>query len=125
MVDLSLAYPSYDENADGPLLTRRDVAWAHETYVRSPVDRHSPFAAPLRADSHEALPPASVVTAGFDPLRDEGVAYARALADAGVDVVHDHEPALPHGFLSLAAEVNVADAALDRVAAALRGGEEP
>jgi acetyl esterase len=122
MTDLSLGYPSYEENAEGPLLTRRDVAWAHETYVRSPVDRHSPFAAPLRARSHEGLPPAVVVTAGFDPLRDEGAAYATALADAGVDVRHDHEPAMPHGFLSLTDAVDAADAALDRVAASLRRG---
>ncbi|WP_380677144.1 alpha/beta hydrolase [Salinigranum sp. GCM10025319] len=121
MVDLSLDYPSYDDCADGPLLTRRDVAWAHETYLRSPVDRDSPFAAPIRAASHASLPPAYIVTAGFDPLRDEGVAYAAALADAGVAVTRDHESALPHGFLSLASEVDAADAALDRVAEALRG----
>jgi acetyl esterase len=62
------------------------------------------------------------VTAGFDPLRDEGARYARLLADAGVDVSHDHAPAMPHGFLSLAGEVDAADAALDRVAASLRHG---
>jgi acetyl esterase len=122
MVDLSLDYPSYREHEDGPLLTRRDVAWAHETYLRSPVDRCNPLAAPLRAGSLAALPPALVLTGGFDPLRDEGAAYAAALTEAGVPVVHDHEPALPHGFLSLATDVDGADAAFDRVAGALRGG---
>ena len=121
MVDCSLDYPSYDDCGDGPLLTRRDVAWAHETYLRSPVDRYNPFAAPIRAESHASLPPAYVVTAGFDPLRDEGVAYAAALSDAGVAVTHDHEPAMPHGFLSLAGEVDAADSALDRIVEALRG----
>jgi acetyl esterase len=124
MVDCSLDYPSYDEQADGPLLTRRDVAWAHETYLRSPVDRYNPFAAPIRADSLDSVPPALVVTAGFDPLRDEGAAYADALADAGVPTRHDHEPAMPHGFLSLAAEVDAADAALDRVVDVLERGFE-
>ena len=124
MTDCSLDYPSYDERAEGPLLTRRDVAWAHETYLRSPVDRHNPFAAPMRAPSHAGLPPAYVLTAGFDPLRDEGAAYAAALADAGVPVEHDHEPGLPHGFLSLADEVDAADAALDRAAEAVRSGFE-
>jgi acetyl esterase len=62
------------------------------------------------------------VTAGFDPLRDEGAAYAAALTEAGVPTRHDHEPAMPHGFLSLAADVDVADATLDRVADVLRGG---
>ncbi|KAB1187851.1 MULTISPECIES: alpha/beta hydrolase [Haloferax] len=122
MTDLSADHPSLSENADGPLLTRRDVLWAHDTYLRSPVDRYNPFAAPLRADSHTDLPPGYVVTAGFDPLRDEGAAYASALESAGVHVVHDHEPAMPHGFLSLTADVDVADVALDRVADALRRG---
>jgi acetyl esterase len=122
MTDLSLDYPSCEAHADGPLLTRRDVAWAHETYLRSPLDRYNPFAAPIRAGSHASLPPALVLTAGFDPLRDEGAAYAAALADADVPVEHDHEPAMPHGFLSLAREVDVADEALDRAAAALRTG---
>ncbi|KTG27989.1 alpha/beta hydrolase [Haloferax profundi] len=122
MTDLSSDHQSLSENADGPLLTRRDVLWAHETYLRSPVDRHNPFAAPLRADSHADLPPGYVVTAGFDPLRDEGTAYATALESAGVDVVHDHYPAMPHGFLSLTASVDVADAALDSVSDALKDG---
>jgi acetyl esterase len=124
MVDCSLDYPSYDDCGDGPLLTRRDVAWAHETYLRSPVDRFNPFAAPIRAASHASLPPAYVVTAGFDPLRDEGIAYAAALSEGGVAVTHDHEPAMPHGFLSLADEVDAADAALDRIAEVLGTGFE-
>ncbi|KAB1198520.1 MULTISPECIES: alpha/beta hydrolase [Haloferax] len=122
MTDLSDDHDSLTENADGPLLTRRDVLWAHDTYLRSAVDRYNPFAAPLRADSHADLPPAYVVTAGFDPLRNEGTAYAAALDAAGVHVVHDHEPAMPHGFLSLTADVEAADVALDRVADAVRDG---
>ncbi|MFC7202355.1 alpha/beta hydrolase [Haloferax namakaokahaiae] len=122
ITDLSLEHASLDENAAGPLLTRRDVAWAHETYLDSKIDRRNPFAAPLRAPSHADLPPAYVVTAGFDPLRDEGAAYATALRDAGVEAVHDHEPAMPHGFLSLTASVDAADDALDRVADAVKTG---
>ncbi|WP_136601677.1 alpha/beta hydrolase [Salinigranum halophilum] len=124
MLDSGLDAPSLDERADGPLLTRRDVVWAYDTYLRSPVDRHNPFVSPLRADSLAGVPPALVVTAGFDPLRDEGAAYARALAEAGVPTRHDHEPAMPHGFLSLADDVDVADEAFDRVAAVLRDGFE-
>ncbi len=122
MLDSGLDTSSLDERVDGPLLTRRDVAWAYETYLRSPVDRHSPFVSPLRAGSLADLPPALVATAGFDPLRDEGVAYATALSDAGVPTRHDHEPAMPHGFLSLAADVDDADDALDRIAETLRVG---
>ncbi|MFC6835888.1 alpha/beta hydrolase [Halomarina ordinaria] len=119
-----LCYPMADredtdsthENADGPLLTRRDVAWFWEQYLRSPVDAHNPFAAPLRARDLSGLPPALVVTAGFDPLRDEGVAYARRLAEAGVPADHDHYPSMVHGFLSLTGAVDVADEAMDGVA---------
>jgi acetyl esterase len=125
MLDSGVDTPSLDEHADGPFLTRRDVEWAYDTYLRSPVDRYNPFVSPLRADSLSGLPPALVVTAGFDPLRDEGAAYATALADAGVPVKHDHEPAMPHGFLSLAADVDAAAEALDRVVAALQDGFVP
>ncbi|ELZ32819.1 alpha/beta hydrolase fold-3 domain protein [Halogeometricum pallidum JCM 14848] len=109
---------SYEENADGPLLSRADMAWFRDHYLRSQVDRYSPFAAPALADDEllAATPPACVVTGGFDPLRDEGTRYAARLRDLGVGVVHQHYPAMVHGFLSLAAEVDAADEAFDRVA---------
>lgn len=112
---------SYEENADGPLLSRADMAWFRGHYLRSQVDRYSPFAAPALADDEllAATPPACVVTGGFDPLRDEGTRYAARLRDLGVGVVHQHYPAMVHGFLSLAAEVDAADEAFDRVAARL------
>ena len=121
-----LAYPvtaqtfdtdSYEENADGPLLTRADMAWFRDHYLRSEVDRYSPFAAPVRADEEllAETPPACVVTAGFDPLRDEGTRYAVRLRGVGVDVAHQHYPSMVHGFLSLASEVDAADEAFDRV----------
>ena len=113
---------SYGENADGPLLTRADMEWFWDLYLRSPVDGHNPFASPLRASDLSGLPPATVVTAGFDPLRDEGAAYADRLAAAGVDVDHRHYPDMVHGFLSLTDEVAAADEAMDEVAGALREG---
>lgn len=111
---------SYAENADGPLLTRDDMEWFFEQYLRSPVDGHNPYVSPLRADSHVDLPPATVVTAGFDPLRDDGVAYADALDADGVAVRHRHYPAMAHGFLSLTDRVGVADSAMNEVAADVR-----
>jgi acetyl esterase len=84
------------------------------------VDGANPYASPLRARDLSGLPPATVLTAGWDPLRDEGVAYAERLAEAGVDVRHDHRPGMPHGFLSLSESVGVADEALDEVGEELR-----
>jgi acetyl esterase len=107
---------------DGPLLTAADVRWFWAQYCRSSVDAHNPFAAPLRADDDRLAdaPPAVVATAGVDPLRDEGRAYADRLAAAGVPVERVHEPGLCHGFCSLTEEVPAADAATDAVCAALR-----
>lgn len=126
-----LAYPivaqtfdtdSYEENADGPLLTRADMRWFRDLYLRSDADRYHPFAAPVRADEEllSETPPACVVTAGYDPLRDEGTRYAARLREAGVGVAHQHYPSMVHGFLSLAADVDAADEALDRAAVRLR-----
>ncbi len=125
----SLLYPitnhafdtdSYDENGDGPLLTRADMEWFWNHYLRSPIDGWNPFASPLLADDLSGLPPATVVTAGHDPLRDEGIAYAERLDDAGVVVEHDHYPGMTHGFLSLTDDVTTADEAMDSVAESLR-----
>lgn len=111
---------SYRENAGGPLLTRRDMEWFFEQYLRSPVDAYSPFVSPLRADELGDLPPATVVTAGFDPIRDDGVAYADRFDDAGVPVKHRHYPTMAHGFLSLTDRVTVADEAMTALAGDVR-----
>lgn len=116
MLDRDPSRDSYAENADGPLLVPEDVAWFWDQYLRSPVDAANPYAAALRAREFGGLPPATVVTAGHDPLRDEGVAYADRLAAAGVPVAHVHEPSLAHGFLSLTDDVDAADGAFDAVA---------
>jgi acetyl esterase len=129
-----LAYPatdyafdteSYRENADGPLLTRADMEWFWAQYLRSPLDGANPYAAPMAARSVADLPAATVVTGGFDPLRDDGLGYADRLAHAGVDVDRVHAPRLPHGFLSLADDVPAADAAMAEVADSLRAGLGP
>ncbi|MFC3476205.1 alpha/beta hydrolase [Halobacterium litoreum] len=120
MTDRDTSRDSYDEHGDGPLLTRADVEWFWDNYCRSPVDAANPYASVLRARDHGDLPTATVVTAGHDPLRDEGAAYADALADDGTPVDHQHYPSMAHGFLSLTDDVGVADDAMDAVAARLR-----
>ena len=75
------------ENAEGFVLTEALMDWFWDHYA-DPADRADPRAAPLLAESLADLPPAAVFTCEFDPLRDEGAAYAAALAAAGVDVQH-------------------------------------
>lgn len=120
ITDYAFDTDSYDENGDGPLLTRTDMEWFWEQYLRSPVDAVNPYASVLRASDLSDLPPATVVTAGFDPLRDDGAAYADRLAAAGVDTDHQRYPTMSHGFLSLTDDVDAADEAFDSVAERVR-----
>jgi acetyl esterase len=122
ITDRSFGTDSYRENADGPLLTRRDMEWFWERYLRSPVDEHHPFASVLRApDRLFGGTPGVVATAGHDPLRDEGRAYADRL-DGHAGVEAHHFPSLSHGFCSLTDDVARADEAFDEIAASVRAG---
>ncbi len=107
---------SYREHGDFSLLSRADMEWFWDQYLRSDVDGLNPLASPLRAPDCSDLPPATVLTAGFDPLRDEGAAYADRLRDAGVPVEHREYDRLPHGYLSLTDEVAAADDAMSWLA---------
>jgi acetyl esterase len=87
--------------AEGYFLNRTDMEWFEESHLPDPIHAANPYANPLEATDHAGLPPATVVTAGFDPLRDQGVAYANELAAAGVDVTHRHYDDMIHGFFSM------------------------
>jgi acetyl esterase/lipase len=87
VTDCDLSRGSYVDNGDGYMLTTALMRWFWDHYA-DPADREHPKASPLRAHDLSGLPPAFVVTCEFDPLRDEGVAYADALAAAGVPVRH-------------------------------------
>ncbi|MFE6895217.1 alpha/beta hydrolase [Streptomyces sp. NPDC057694] len=89
---------SFDDNADGYFLTAAHCAWFREQYLGPDGDPADPRVSPLLADDLTGLPPAHVVTAGCDPLCDEGRAYASALRDAGVPVTESRFPGMFHGF---------------------------
>lgn len=113
--DPLLASPSVQENGRGYYLTADDMHGFVDAYLPDPAARTSPYAAPLHAPSLTGLPPAVLVTAGFDPLRDEGVAYAERLRAAHVPTVHLHFPELIHGFFGFARQSRAAARARDEV----------
>lgn len=113
--DPLLSLPSVRENSRGYYLTEDDMRCFVDAYLPDPATRTSPYAAPLHAPSLSGLPPAVVVTAGFDPLRDEGVAYVERLRAAHVPCVHLHFPELIHGFFGFARQSRAAAGARDEV----------
>ena len=111
---------SYLENADGYQLTRDTMIWYWDHYLAADADAVHPYAAPLHAADLRGLPPALVLTAEYDPLRDEGEAYAAALQAAGVPTESIRYDGLIHGFFGMFAAVDQARQAVERSAAALR-----
>ena len=89
---------SYVQNATGFMLTREAMQWYWDHYLTGPEDATNPYAAPLRASDLGGLPPALVITAEYDPLRDEGEEYARRLQDAGVPTALTRYNGMIHGF---------------------------
>jgi len=126
-----LAYPvtnhafdtdSYTENAQGYFLTRKDMERFWNAYLRSDTDGRHPHASPLRAETPSSFPPTTVLTCGFDPLRDEGQAFADKLDAAGVPTTHRSYDDVIHGFLTMLHDPNLdrAREAIDDIAADIR-----
>ncbi|WP_413804830.1 alpha/beta hydrolase [Streptomyces sp. OE57] len=97
--DLAARHRSRDLFGQGFLLTDEDIVWFQDHYLPPGVDRTDPLVSVLYGTVAAGTPPAHLVTAGFDPLRDEGELYAEKLRAAGVAVTAVREPDLPHGFL--------------------------
>ncbi|MCO5967396.1 alpha/beta hydrolase [Actinoallomurus soli] len=117
--DVNARYPSRAERAEGYGLTMEGMRWFAELY-RPPGRGDDWRVSPLRADDHTGAAPAVIHTAGFDPLRDEGDAYAVALRAAGVPVVHRQWATLNHGFFGLGGVSASADRAARQAATDLR-----
>lgn len=118
--DVAADYPSRAQFADVPWLGAELMAWFERHALPEHLDRNDPRVSPLRASGLHGLAPALVVVAGFDPLRDEGLAYADRLRSEGVPVTLQHAPTLPHGFLQLTGISRAAARATDDIADALR-----
>jgi acetyl esterase len=115
------AYPSRDENAKGFMLDREAQEWFVTQYFGAdPPEMTNWRLAPIRASSHAGLPPALVITAEFDPLRDEGAAYAAKLESAGGAATLSCYDGMIHGFVGLSPFVAAAAKAVDEAGAAAR-----
>ena len=120
ITDDDLNTPSYLQNAEGYVLTRDLMIWFWNYYLAAEKRLGHPYATPLRADNLKNLPDALVLTAEYDPLRDEGEAYAKRLKEAGVDVALRRYDGMIHGFIKYAARLDKAKEALEAVAAFLK-----
>jgi acetyl esterase len=116
--DARMQTASITENGEGYFLTRADMTWFYGHYGAPPED---PRVSPLLRDDLTGLPPAMVITAQYDPLLDEGDAYAARLRDAGVAVTHLPCPGMIHGFFGMPAQIDAAGTVVHRAGSALAG----
>ena len=120
VTDARFDTPSYVENADGYFLTMDAMKWFWGLYLAAPNDGANPYASPLRASDLAGLPPALVITAEYDPLRDEGEAYAARLEEAGTSARLSRYDGMIHGFFGMGAMMERARSAMAEAAATLR-----
>jgi len=120
VTDCDFERPSYRENGEGYFLTTDAMRWFWDHYVPDRARRGDWSCAPLRAEKLEGLPPATVITAEYDPLRDEGEAYAERLREAGVPTTLTRYEGQIHGFVSLLDLLDAGRRAADEIGAALR-----
>ncbi|MDT7658274.1 MAG: acetyl esterase [Pseudonocardiales bacterium] len=120
VTDFNFGTASYQDNREGYLLTKGSMQWFWAHYLGAQDLDKDPYACPLRADSLVGLPPAYVATSEYDPLRDEGEAYARRLEEAGVAVTAKRFDGMLHGFFWMLAAVPSAAGVLDDMVGVLR-----
>ena len=120
IIDDDFERPSYRDNAVGYRLTRENMIWFWDQYVPNSADRRNPYAVPHRAENLAGLPPASVFTAEYDPLRDEGEAYAARLQHAGIPTTVRRVDGQFHGFFGRFDVLDDARTAIDEAVTAVR-----
>ena len=116
----TITTPSMIENAHGYFLTKDMMRWLSNHYIHED-DRSSIYASPLLAEDIHGLPQAFIMTAEYDPLRDEGRLYADKLAAAGVPVQYKVYKGMIHGFVSMAAMIDQGKEAVRHIGAAIKG----
>ena len=114
-IDFALTHPSHREPETSILLTHSVIRWFRDHYLNSAADVEDWRASPARAKSLSGLPPAYVLTAGADPLRDEGDEYAQRLKQAGVAVTHRTFPGQFHGFFTMGKLLQQANVAVAEI----------
>ncbi len=122
--DFSMSHPSHSEPETSVLLTHSVIRWFRDHYLGSAADVHDWRASPARAKTLAGLPPAFVLTAGADPLRDEGNDYALRLREAGVAVTYRHFPGQFHGFFTMGKLLDQANVAAVQIGTWLRALNE-
>lgn len=121
VTDCNYDTPSYLDNAEGYMLTREGMVWFWDHYIGEDENlKADPLVSPLRAQSMEGLPAACIITAEFDPLRDEGNAYAERLKSAGVATDHQCVDGVIHGFFDMQENLAGARSALAFAAESLK-----
>ena len=119
-IDFALTHPSHSEPETSILLTHSVIRWFRDHYLNGAADVHDWRASPARAKTLIGLPPAYVLTAGADPLRDEGDEYAKRLKEAGVPVTYRTFPGQFHGFFTMGKLLQQANVAAGEIAAWLK-----
>ena len=125
VTDSRMKTPSMDENAQGYLLTKEAMQQAWDLYLRGPDDARNPYASPAVTEDLSGLPPALVLTAEYDPLRDEGEEYGRRLQAAGVPATVSRYDGMIHGFTFLTKILSAAREGRAEVIAASAGRSHP
>jgi acetyl esterase len=119
-IDFALTHPSHGEPETSILLTHSVIRWFRDHYLNGTADVHDWRASPARAKTLIGLPPAYVLTAGADPLRDEGDEYAKRLKEAGVPVTYRSFPGQFHGFFTMGKLLQQANVAANEIGAWLK-----
>jgi acetyl esterase len=114
------SYPSVKENGEGYMLTNQAMSWFGHHYLPEGTDPKDPVASPIYTPDLSNLPSALVITAEFDPLRDEGEAYGKRLEQGGVPVTTSRYDGMVHGFFSMTAVLDAARQAVAEAAAAVK-----